>query len=69
MGCYDGEEVCELLGSYLRKKGSNIADKKSVGLYTDNGLAILENLFGQHPEQKRRDIIKMFKTAGLNITI
>ena len=28
MGCYDGAEVCELVGSCLLKKVSNIVDKK-----------------------------------------
>ena len=69
MGCYDGAEVCELVGSYLLKKVSNIVDKKSIGLYRDDGLAILQNLSGPQIERKRKDIIKMFKTAGLNITI
>ena len=32
MGCYDGAEVCELVGSHLLNKLSNIVDKKSVGL-------------------------------------
>ena len=42
MGCYDGAEVCELVGSYLLKKVSNIVDKKSIGLYRDDGLAVLQ---------------------------
>ena len=41
MRCYDGAEVCELVVSYLLDKVSNIIDKKSVGLYRDDGLAIL----------------------------
>ena len=69
MGCYDGAEVCELVGSYLLKKVSNIVDKKSIGLYRDDGLAILQNLSGPQIERKRKDILKMFKTVGLNITI
>ena len=69
MGCYDGAEVCELVGSYLLKKVSNIVDKKSIGLYRDDELAILQNLSGPRIKQKRKDIIEMFKTAGLNITI
>ena len=69
MGCYDGAEACELVGSYLLKKVSNIVDKKSIGLYGDDGLAILQNLSGPQIERKRKDIIKMFKTASLNITI
>ena len=66
MRCYNGEEVCELVGSYLLKKLSNIVDKKSIGLYRDDELAILQNLSGPQIERKRKDIIK---TAGLNITI
>ena len=69
MGCYDGAEVCQLVGSYLLKKVLNIVDKKYIGLYRDDGLAILQNLSGPQIERKRKDIIKMFKTAGLNITI
>ena len=42
MECYDGAEVCELVGSYLLKKVSNIVDKKSIGLYRDDGLAVLQ---------------------------
>ena len=38
MGCYNGAEVCELVGSYLLKKVSNIVDKKSIGLYRDDGI-------------------------------
>ena len=69
MGCYDGPEVCELVESYLLKKVSNIADKKSIGLCRDDGLAILQNLSGPQIERKRKVIVKMFETAGLNITI
>ena len=53
-GCYDEPEVCELVGSYLLKKVSNIIDKKSVGLYRNDGLAILQNLSGPQIEQKQR---------------
>ena len=69
MGCCDGAEVRELVGSYLLKKVLNIIDKKSTGLYRDDGLAILQNLSGSEIEWKHKDVIEMFKTAGLNITI
>ena len=64
MGCCDGAEVCELVGSYLLKKVSNIVDKTYIGLYRDDGLAILQNLSGPQIEWKRKDIMKMFKTGG-----
>ena len=68
MGCYDGAELRELVGSYLLKKVLNIIDKKSTGLYRDDGLATLQNLSASEIEWKHKDI-EMFKTAGLNITI
>ena len=60
MGYYDRAEVCELVGSYLLKKVSNIVDKTDIGLYRDDGLAILQNLSGPQIQRKRKDI-KMFK--------
>ena len=56
IGCQDGAEVSE------------VVDKKSIGLYRDDGLAILQSLSGPQIELKRKDIPKMFKTADLNIT-
>ena len=41
MGCYNGAEICELVGFYLLKKVSNIVDKKYISLHTDDALAIL----------------------------
>ena len=38
MGCYDGAEVCELVGIYILNNRSNIIDKGCIGLYRDGGL-------------------------------
>ena len=69
MGCYDGVEVCKIIGSYILKLLCNILDKDLEGLYRDNGLVIARNLFGPEIERKRKVIIKLFKECGLNITI
>ena len=69
MGFYDGAEVCELVGSYLLIKVLNIVDKKSIVIYRNDRLAILQNLSGPQIERKRKDINKTFKIAGLNITV
>ena len=63
MGCHDGAEFCKLIGSYLLNKLSKIVDKKLIGLDRVDGLAILQKIL--QTERKRR----MFKSAGLNITI
>ena len=69
MGCYDGAEVCEIVGSYILNLLGNILDKDLVGLYRDDGLAIVRNLSGPEIERERKAIIKLFKECGLNITI
>ena len=69
MGCYNGAEVCEIVGSYILNLLGNILDKDLVGLYRDDGLAIVRNLSGPEIERKRKAIIKLFKECGLNITI
>ena len=69
MECHDGEEVCVLVWSCLSNKLTNIADKKYIGLYGNDGLAIVQNLSRPQIEWKNKNLIKMFKTVGLNITI
>ena len=41
MGSYDGAETCELIGKYILHKIKHIIDHKDVGLYRDDGLAVL----------------------------
>ena len=58
-----------LWASRILPTEKSIEDKKSIGLYRDDALAILQNLTGPQIKRKCKDFIKMFKTAGLNITI
>ena len=44
MGCYDGAEVCELVGSYMLNKLRHDVNKESIGLYRDNGLGVFHNI-------------------------
>ena len=69
MGCYDSAEVCEIVGSYILNLLGNILVKDLVGLYGDDGLAIVRNLSAPEIERKRKAIIKLYKECGLNITI
>ena len=46
-GSYDGAEVCELVGLYLLHKLQRLfTNNSSVGLYRDDGLAVVNNLSG-----------------------
>ena len=40
MDCFDGTEICELIGTHIQSKLTNIMSKGSVGLYCDDGLGI-----------------------------
>ena len=69
MGCYDGAEVCELVGIYVLNKLSNTIDIDSIRLYRDDGLGIFESLSGPQIERKKKNIINVFKMKGLSITV
>ena len=69
MGAFDGAEVCELVGIFLLDKLSSIYNKKCIGIYQDDGLAVFKNLSGPESEKVKKTITKMFKGYGLNITI
>ena len=46
MASFDGAEICELVGLYIQSKLEKILPKSNVGLYRDNGMALLRNLNG-----------------------
>ena len=69
MGCYDGAEVCELVGIYILNKLSNKIDKDSIGLYRDDGLGIFESLSGPQIKREKKNIIKVFKMRGLSVIV
>ena len=69
MGCFDGAEVCELVGVYILHLLRTVMRKDNVGLYRDDGLGILRNSSGPEIERKRKQIIQIFKSCGLNITV
>ena len=68
MGCYDGTEICELVGIYIQNKLCKLMNRKDFGLYRDDGLGILRNTSGPEADRKRRDIIKIFEECRLSIT-
>ena len=67
--CFDGAEVCEFVGLYLLNKIKPLLDSNNVGLYRDDGLAIVHKANGPKVDRLRKDIISLFKDEGLSITI
>ena len=69
MGSYDGAEVCELVGLFLLNELNELFGKDDVGLYRDDGLAIVKNASGPQMDKLRKKIVAMFKKYDLKITI
>ena len=69
MGCFDGAEVCELVGSYILQQLSQLFEHHSVGLYSEDGLAILKGLSRPETERVNKKLIKVFKDCELKVTI
>ncbi len=69
MGSWDGAETCELVGLYLLSKIGSIIPEQCVGLYRDDGLALIENANGPMMDRIRKDLHKCFKDEGLKIKV
>ena len=69
MGAYDDVEVCELVGSFLLYQLSNKCNKKDIGLYRDDGLAVFKNKSGPQAQRIKKDFQKIFWENDLNIVI
>ena len=69
MGCRDGVEIRELVGTFILNKISPIMqEQNNIGLYSDDDFGIFRNLSQPNIERKKKEIIKIFKSFGLHIT-
>ena len=64
MGCYDGTEVCELVGSYMLIPLTHCVNKESISLYRDDSLGVFPNFSKPETERKKKQIVKIFKEYG-----
>ena len=69
MGSFFGAELCDLIGLFALSKLESIYDPKEIGLYRDDGLAIIQPKNGQDVENRKKKTIKVFKDIGFKITI
>ena len=54
MGAYNWAEVCELIGIFRLSLFSKYINKNHIGLYRDDGLAILKNTSGPEAEKLKK---------------
>ena len=71
MGSLDGVEISELIGLFMLNEVRNITglNQRNSGLYRDDGLILLEKCRGPKRERIVKDLHKLFKSHGLQITI
>ena len=56
MGSFDGvNNICELVGLYLLHKLSNLIGRENVGLYRDDGLAVVNSSSGNVLEKNKKE--------------
>ena len=67
MGSLDSAEVCELVGLFLLSHLENLIPQNQLGLYRDDGLAVV-NLPGPEVERLSKDVKKLFSKHNLKIT-
>ena len=67
MGSFDGAEICELVGLFLLQQLAQVVGIDNIGLYRDDGLAILKNATGPVSERIKKNIISIFQRHGLKI--
>ena len=53
MGSYDGAEICELVGLFILNHLGKKFGKKNIGLYKDDGLAIIKSRSARLADQER----------------
>ena len=68
MGCYNGAELCELVGTYVLNQLKVVVAKENMGLYRDDSLGIFKNMSGPEVERKKKELVKISKNNGLSIT-
>ena len=64
----DSAEICELVGLFILHKLEKLFPKELIGLYRDDGLAVT-NLPGPDLDRLRKEVMKMFNTFNLKITV
>ena len=69
MGCYDGAEVCKLVGPFILNKLSSAYPNDSIGLYRDDGLAVFKNMNPRSGDKARKVFCKILGDLGLKITV
>ena len=68
MGSFDGAEICELVGLFILNHLGKRFGKENIGLYRDDGLAIIKSKSARLLDKTRKELYKIFEQFDLKIT-
>ena len=68
MGSFDGAEICELVGLFILNHLGKRFGKENVGLYRDDGWAIIKSKSARLLDKTRKELHKIFEQFDLKIT-
>lgn len=54
MGAFDGAEICKLVGLFILSELEDNLGAESIGLYRDDGLAVLRKCSGSSADRIRK---------------
>jgi hypothetical protein len=60
MGSFDGAEICELVGLFILNNLGKRFGKENIGLYRDDGLAIIKSKSARLLDKTRKELHKIF---------
>ena len=69
MGGYDGAEICGLVGLFILNTLEQKLPLASIGLYRDDGLAVMRSHSGPTADRVRKELVQIFQSFGLQITV
>ena len=65
IGSYDGAEICKLVGLFILNHLGKTFGKENIGLYRDDGLAIIKNRSARLADKTRKELYKIFEQFDL----
>ena len=68
MDSFDGAEICELVALFILNHLGQKFGKQNIGLYRDDGLAILKNKSARLADKTRKELHEIFEQFDLKIT-
>ena len=69
MGANHGAEICERVGLYILTEIHKNINFTSIGLYRDDGLAVIRSATGSSLDRYRKKLITHFQDSEQKITV